>query len=331
MPPTYRPERTLAIRAGISHHFVVVIPHMVSAFSTRRTRGSRAPSTLDFGVYFVALAAVIGRIAWLDDWTIVRWSVLGVFAVTARRDPREPPSRSSLALGIAFFGVLCFAVTYLPDLWFTIASRLNHGGHYLWNANRWMAALPGNDGRFLWSHRAEPVSQLMRWIYLNGFDMVVWIPVVRSLIGFASQGMARYALAAHIVQFPLIMPFYSAFRVDEVWSVLGDPDRCARGWSDEVRNDLGANCFPSMHTSVAFAILLLSLRDEAKIYRAMMVLYATSIIVSTVYMEIHWLVDVAGGIALGAASVLIADRIVNWAFERKAPGEPVAGGTTESV
>jgi membrane-associated phospholipid phosphatase len=150
----------------------------------------------------------------------------------------------------------------------------------------------------------------MAWIYVNGFDMVVWIPVVRSLVAFDARKMARYALSAHLIQFPLIMPFYTAFRVDEVWCVLGDADRVGRGWSAEVARDLGANCFPSMHTSVAFAVLLVGLREKSAFYRRMMAAYATSIIFSTVYMEVHWLIDVAGGLALGWGSVKLVDRLL---------------------
>lgn len=252
----------------------------------------------------------MARIAWLDEWTAFTWAVLIAFVATAPADHEARPTFRSLGLGLAFFAALCGAVAYLPGLWFAIAYRLNHAEHYLWNANTAMAALRWNDGRFLWSHRWEPLSRVMAWVYRTGFDMVVWIPVVRSLFAFDARKVARYALAAHVIQFPLIIPFYTAIRVDEVWSVLGDPDRCARGWSDEVRQDLGANCFPSMHTSVAFAIMLLALREKSVLFRGMMFVYTSSIIVSTVYMEIHWLVDVVGGVLLGWAAVRLVDAIL---------------------
>jgi membrane-associated phospholipid phosphatase len=121
--------------------------------------------------------------------------------------------------------------------------------------------------------------------------------------------MARYALGAHLLQFPMIMPFYTLFRVDEVWSVLGHPDRLQRGWDTATRLNLGANCFPSMHTSVAYAILLLGLRERSWAFRVMMSLYASSIIVSTMYMEVHWVIDLLGGIGLGHAAVKLADRV----------------------
>jgi membrane-associated phospholipid phosphatase len=148
--------------------------------------------------------------------------------------------------------------------------------------------------------------------------MVVWIAVVRSLIAFDAFKTARYALAAHVLQFPMIMPFYAAIRVDEVWSVLGHPDPLQRGWSDEVRLDLGANCFPSMHTSVAFAILLLALREKSRTYRVMMVTYATAIILSTMVMQVHWVVDVLAGLALGWAAVRLTDGILAGAKRRLA-------------
>jgi len=150
----------------------------------------------------------------------------------------------------------------------------------------------------------------MAWIYENGFDMVVWIPVVRSLVAFDPFKTARYALGAHVLQFPMIMPFYTAIRVDEVWSVLGHPDMLQRGWNDEVRLDLGANAFPSMHTSVAFAVMILSLRERSTPYRWMMTVYGAAIIFSTMYLQVHWVIDVLGGLALGWGAVRLTDLLL---------------------
>jgi membrane-associated phospholipid phosphatase len=257
--------------------------------------------------YFLAIALMLGRITWLDEWGVARWLVLFAFLCTLPADVLSAPSTRSLQYGALFFFGLSAAFTYLPDLWFKIAFQLNHAKNYVWDANAFMQTLPGNDAGFLWRHRVAWLSDLMGWIYDNGFDMVVWIPVVRSLLAFDAPKMARYALGAHLLQFPMIMPFYTLFRVDEVWSVLGDPDRLRRGWDTATRLNLGANCFPSMHTSVAFAILLLGLRERSRAFRVMMSVYATAIIVSTMYMEVHWVIDVVGGICLAYAAVKLTD------------------------
>jgi membrane-associated phospholipid phosphatase len=259
-------------------------------------------------LYLAAVAGLVYRIAYLDDWSVTRWVVLAAFVATLGPDLVRAPKARDLLLGVAFFAGLSAAVTYLPDLWFSIAWRLHHGEHYLIHANPWMASIPGNDASLLWSHRTPWLSSTMAWIYENGFDIVVWIPVLRSLLAFDAKKMARYALSAHLVQFPMIMPFYATIRVDEVWSVLGHSDLLQRGWTDEQRLSIGANCFPSMHTSVAFAVMLLALREKSVWFRYMMVVYSTSIILSTMYMEVHWVIDVLAGLALGYAAVKLVDK-----------------------
>jgi membrane-associated phospholipid phosphatase len=259
--------------------------------------------------YFVAVAAMLGRITYLDGWDVYRWLVLAAFLSTVRADLVAAPSARSLRYGALFFFGLSGAFTYLPEVWFKIAYQLNHAEHYWWNANAWMQTIPGNDAAFLWKHRVPWFSELMDWVYENGFDMVVWIPIVRSLLAFDAPKMARYALGAHLLQFPMIIPFYTLFRVDEVWSVLGMPDLLQRGWSDATRLSIGANCFPSMHTSVAYAIILLGMRENSRAFRIMMIVYGSSIIFSTMYMAVHWVIDVVAGLALGHAAAWLADRV----------------------
>jgi membrane-associated phospholipid phosphatase len=275
-----------------------------------------------FAVYTALVAALVVRLAVLDEWSAVRWAVLIAFVATAGTDKVASPSARSLYLGVSLFAALSWIVTYLPELWFGIAYRLNHAENYLLHANALMTKIPFNDGAFVWRHRWEPFSALMRWVYVNGFDMVVWIPVVRSLVACDARKVARYALGAHVLQFPLILPFYSAIRVDEVWSVLGDPDRCLRGWTDEMRLSIGANCFPSMHTSVAFAVWLMARGEKSRVFSTAMGVYAFSIVFSTVYMEIHWLVDVAGGFVLGYVAVRLTDRLLAWAWQPAAIAAP---------
>lgn len=304
-----------------------IAPEVSSRVAALPARTTDAPSRAVIALYFALVAAMVLRIALLDEWSAASWCTLIAFAVTVGPD-RLTPTKRSLAGGVLFFASLCTAVAYLPNLWFEIAFQLNHASHYLWNANATMAKIPGNDGHFLWGHGPSRALSVMRWVYLTGFDLVVWIPVVRSLVGFDAVKTARYALGAHLIQFPLIMPFYAAIRVDEVWTVLGHADRCARGWSEEVRRDLGANCFPSMHTSVAFAVLLIALREKSRTYRAMMILYSCAIILSTVYLEIHWVIDVAGGLLLGTGSVRIADAMIAYARSRKSHSDSDAGSMT---
>ena len=67
-----------------------------------------------------------------------------------------------------------------------------------------------------------------------------------------------------------------------------------------------------MHTSVAFAVVLLGAARKERAVPRMMAVYGTSIIFSTVYMEVHWVIDVAAGLVLGWGAV----KLVDWLLAR---------------
>jgi membrane-associated phospholipid phosphatase len=57
-------------------------------------------------------------------------------------------------------------------------------------------------------------------------------------------------------------------------------------------------------------------------FRWMMTGYASAIILSTVYLEIHWLVDVFGGLILGAGSVRLTDWLVAYVLRQRVETKP---------
>lgn len=84
------------------------------------------------------------------------------------------------------------------------------------------------------------------------------------------------------------------------------------------------NVFPSLHTSLAVTVALLawSTREEYPLWVPVAALIAGSVVVSTMYLGIHWAADVVAGILLAYASVRIGRRYeehrpdVNWVRRR---------------
>jgi membrane-associated phospholipid phosphatase len=74
------------------------------------------------------------------------------------------------------------------------------------------------------------------------------------------------------------------------------------------------NVFPSLHTSLSVTVLLFAWRTREAYPRwlAIAAILATSVVISTMYLGIHWLTDVIAGIGLASASYWIgvhgADR-----------------------
>jgi membrane-associated phospholipid phosphatase len=72
------------------------------------------------------------------------------------------------------------------------------------------------------------------------------------------------------------------------------------------------NVFPSLHTSLAVIVLLFAWRSRRTYPRWFSIAapVATFVVFSTMYLGIHWLVDVVAGIALAVWCVLTAERFV---------------------
>ncbi|ELY87664.1 PA-phosphatase-like phosphoesterase [Natrialba hulunbeirensis JCM 10989] len=93
------------------------------------------------------------------------------------------------------------------------------------------------------------------------------------------------------------------------------------------------NVFPSLHTSLSatVAIFAYMTRDQYRAWFPVAVGLATSVIISTMYLGIHWAIDVVAGLVLAVVCVVLAKRLVGrWSlsavFERVR-----AGDHTESV
>ncbi|ELY84515.1 phosphatase PAP2 family protein [Natrinema altunense] len=81
------------------------------------------------------------------------------------------------------------------------------------------------------------------------------------------------------------------------------------------------NVFPSLHTSLAVIVALFAWRSRREYPRWFPIasVVATLVVFSTMYLGIHWLIDVVAGVVLGIWCVLTAERLV-----ARAEGEPVS-------
>lgn len=70
------------------------------------------------------------------------------------------------------------------------------------------------------------------------------------------------------------------------------------------------NVFPSLHTSLSMTVALLAYetRDIYPRWSLVAAVFAVSITIATMYLGIHWAIDIVAGIVLAVGSVLIARR-----------------------
>ncbi|TYP76357.1 phosphatase PAP2 family protein [Paenibacillus methanolicus] len=246
-----------------------------------------------------------------------------------REDRNEMTWRRFLPLGLPLLIVIGLLFQYAAPFWYWFVAHWLDGGH-LWHWDDAFRAMPFNDGAIFRIVQPESFTWFMRWIYDYGFIMAWGAALLRSFLAKDALKMIRYTLSSHMLQLPFIVPFYMTILLNEVWFVLGEPDGMARNLAGAELLSTVRNCFPSMHTSVSFAVLLLALRERGRLYKWIMVSYCSLVIYSTLYLTIHWVLDVIGGLALGAFTVMAVDKLMDRA-ERSASKRRSAGQTVTNV
>ncbi|TVY11607.1 phosphatase PAP2 family protein [Paenibacillus cremeus] len=269
----------------------------------------------DWNMYgILASIFLIWRIGVVGNWSIECWVLLCVCLMGVRKDQIDVDWKRFFIFGIPLLGVFYYFYGTGNGFWWDIANWMFEKNRHLLQWDNFMKSIPLNSAGWARTFKSPLMDQIMGWIYNYGFVLSLWICIVRSFWTKSIKKMMSYALSGHLLQFPLILPFYNLILLREVWWVKGQPDLLHRNFATE--NELLVNvmnCFPSMHTSISFAMLLLALREKDKIFKYMMVTYCASIIFSTMYLQIHWVLDVIAGMAFAYGVVKLADLIIRLA------------------
>lgn len=228
------------------------------------------------------------------------------------RDQLNVSWRRFLPLGLPLLVVPFLLGQFFPAVWAMVVDWELNVWRQPFNWNEWFASIPGNDGWMFRVFQTPWLTEFMRWIYAYGFTLPILVPILRSFLAKDARKMLRYVLSAQVLQVFLFLPFYLTIHLDEVWYVLGHPDGMARNLTAVEAPATVLNCFPSMHTSLAVAMMLVAWREKDALFRWVWFVYGILIIYSTMYLEIHWVLDVAAGIFMGWLTVRLADRIIKY-------------------
>ena len=280
------------------------------------------------GTLMAACAWVMYLISRVDAWPWTCFLFLLLCLADVAEDQRPVAWSHWLPRGFVMLTVPYLLYRFAPGFWEHVLGWQETYAHWIWNWNEAFRRVPFNDGHLFRLFHPLWLTWLARWAYSFGFAMIVWVAVIRSFFARDAFKAIRYILSAHTLQLPLIITFYNTVLLQEVWYVLGEPDGMARGWSSASEMITTVrNCFPSMHVSIAFAIMLLARRERGRWFRLLMTLYAGSIIFATLYLEIHWVLDVLAGMLLGWLTVRLTDWLLA-RFWRREAAEPASTHTS---
>lgn len=222
---------------------------------------------------------------------------------------RDVKIKSFLLIALPYLLLISFILATGNGLWHKVL-EWETGKNIIFNLNSLFSKMPFNDASFTRIFAPSWLTYYMKMVYNTGFVLAVVVPLLRSALAIDFKKMLKYTLSAHVFQVFIITPFYIIFYLQEVWVVNGQPDMLGRNLTGHTLLETTLNCLPSMHTSIAFAVFLLVLRERNKIFKWVWGFYCLSVIYSTMYLEIHWVIDVIGGLILGYLTVKLVDFVL---------------------
>lgn len=188
-----------------------------------------------------------------------------------------------------------------------------------WNITGTIHAIEGPFVARLQSTLARPsLTAYFSLVYVYGYVLLLIFPLL-AYFALDDDGPLRRTIVAYAINYCLGLVCYIAFIAygprnlmpELVDSLLFTTYPKYQLLTSEVNSN--TNVFPSLHTSLSVTVALLAAQTRS-IYTGwwyVAMLLAGSVVVSTMYLGIHWGIDVIVGAALALLSVCVVDRYVS--------------------
>ncbi len=214
---------------------------------------------------------------------------------------------------------LFYLLTLLSILFFNILETkyddlITH--HLRWDFTGLFLQIEGSATALFQMVHPTWLTYIFASIYLYVFPVLGLVAVLVSYHG-GERDLGRKLFWGMVFNYVLIIPFYILVPVSERWAA-GDGEVVLLMNSisplliEGLRPLSGLNnCFPSFHCSLAVTFMMLVSQSANRRLRKTMVVLTAAVVMSTLYLGFHWVLDVFGGVVFAAVCTLLA----TWAVE----------------
>lgn len=192
-----------------------------------------------------------------------------------------------------------------------------------WNVTGLIYALEGDIVRHVQSIATPLLTAVFSTVYLSGYVFLLTFPFVAYLVATDRRHL-KVTAVAYAANYAIGLCCYTLLisygprnlLPGQVESLLYTAYPQTQILTREV--NVNTNVFPSLHTSlsVTAAFVAIRTREEFPAWAVVAPVLASAIAFSTMYLGIHWAIDVVAGGILGIASVAFADWFVEYRSRR---------------
>ena len=163
---------------------------------------------------------------------------------------------------------------------------------------------------------AEWLTVTLTHFYVAGFMFICYVSVFYFAY-FDDRWMADRVTLTIVWVYILAVPFYLFFNVRVTGAYIPEMDTLAYSLNPEIsdwfhRIDPFTNCMPSLHIGIPYAVWLCIKRfdhDERwALYRKIVFAYFLLTVFTIIYLGIHWILDIAGGMIVASIAMNLADK-----------------------
>jgi len=179
-------------------------------------------------------------------------------------------------------------------------------------------AIEGNFVAVVQSFETVSLTGYFTWVYIYGYVFLLVFPIV-AYVALSERETLKKLVVAYSLNYVLGLVLYIIFiaygprntNPELFANLLYDTGRQYQFLTGSVNDP--TNVFPSLHTSLSAtaAIFAYKTREAYPIWLAVATVLAVSIIISTMYLGIHWATDVFFGLLLAGVCVYLADQYID--------------------
>ena len=181
----------------------------------------------------------------------------------------------------------------------------------------WIYAIEGDLSlHFQQFFEAKWLTVLLTHFYVAGFMFICYVSVFYFAY-FDDRWISDRVTLTIAWVYIFAIPFYLFFNVRVTGDYIPEMETLAYSLNPEIadwfrRIDPFTNCMPSLHIGVPFSVWLCLKRfdedDRWSLYRKIVLGYTLLTSFTIIYLGIHWILDIIGGMLVAAAAVSMAEK-----------------------